>query len=311
MRGTEPQVVRDDQDAPAPPTSAPPPGARSRRTASALLVGLALLSLAAPQLASEEPLVDLRLGSLRIAIPAPVPWSERTVRLDESLRPPSLRHLCGTDLLGRDVLARLLHGARASLLIGFGATLGALLLGLLLGGTAALRQGPVDLILGRVIEILGCFPPLLLALCLVAAWGQRGLIPMIVGIAAGRTAAAARFARSETIRLQGASFWLAARATGAGPWQAARRHLLPLLATPLLVQAAFGIAQAVLLESTLGFLGLGVEPPTPSWGQMIGEGRGMAGAAWWTIAFPAAALALTLALLLQGGRESVVNEGRS
>jgi len=276
-----------------------PPGARSRRAGLALLGGLGLLALAAPRLASEDPLLDLRLGSARLTVPAPVPWSERRVRLEESLAPPSRRHLCGTDLLGRDVLARLLHGTRASLTIGFGATLGALLLGLLLGGTAALRPGPVDLMLGRVIEILGSFPPLLLALSLVAASGQRGILPMIAGIAAGRTAAAARFARAETLRLQGTSFWLAARASGAGPWQTARRHLLPMLEAPLLVQAAFGIAQAILLESTLGFLGLGVEPPIPSWGQMIGEGRGIAAVAWWTIAYPAAALAVTLALLLR------------
>jgi peptide/nickel transport system permease protein len=299
MRGNEPTKVSDGAVAPTSHASAPPPESGPRRTTAALLLGLALVSLAAPRLASEEPLLHLRLGSLTLSLPAPVPWSERTVRLDESLRPPSLRHFCGTDLLGRDVLARLLHGARASLLVGFGATLGALLLGLALGGTAALRPGPVDLTLGRVIEILGCFPPLLLALCLVAASGQRGVLPLIAGIAVGRTAAAARFVRAETTRLQAAPFWLAARASGAGPWQAARRHLLPLLATPLLVQAAFGIAQAVLLESTLGFLGLGVEPPTPSWGQMIGEGRGMAGVAWWTIAYPAAALALTLTLLLR------------
>ena len=227
-----------------------------------------------------------------------MPHSERRVRLDESLRPPSPSHPCGTDLLGRDVLARLLHGARASITIGFAATLGALLLGLLLGGTAALRPGPVDLVLGRVIEILGCFPPLILALALVAAAGQRGILPIVLAIAAGRAASAARFARAETMRLQGAPFWLAARAGGASPWQAARRHLLPLLATPLLIQAAFGISQAILLESGLGFLGLGVEPPTPSWGQMIGEGRGVAGEAWWVVVFPAAAIAFTLLALL-------------
>jgi ABC-type dipeptide/oligopeptide/nickel transport system permease subunit len=157
----------------------------------------------------------------------------------------------------------------------------------------------LDLALGRVIEILGCFPPLLLALALVAAAGQRGLLPILLAIAAGRTASAARFVRAETMRLQGTSFWLAARAGGAPPWQAARRHLLPLLAAPLLLQAAFGVSQAILIESGLGFLGLGVEPPVPSWGQMIGEGRGVAAGAWWTVAFPAAALALTLFLLLQ------------
>jgi peptide/nickel transport system permease protein len=237
-----------------------------------------------------------------------VPHSERRVHLDESLSAPSAVHLCGTDLLGRDVLARLLHGTRASVAIGFGATLLALLLGLLLGGAAALWPGAADLVLGRVIEILGCFPPLLLALALVAAAGQRGLLPILLAIAAGRTASAARFVRAETMRLQAAPFWLAARAGGAPPWQAARRHLLPLIAAPLLVQAAFGVSQAILIESGLGFLGLGVEPPVPSWGQMIGEGRGVASGAWWTVAFPAAALALTLLVLLQREPESVVND---
>src|SRR6185369_2728239 len=140
------------------------------------------------------------------------------------------------------------------------------------------------------------------------AAGQRGLLPILLAIAAGRTASAARFVRAETMRLQAAPFWLAARAGGAPPWQAARRHLLPLIAAPLLVQAAFGVSQAILIESGLGFLGLGVEPPVPSWGQMIGEGRGVASGAWWTVAFPAAALALTLLVLLQREPESVVND---
>jgi peptide/nickel transport system permease protein len=235
----------------------------------------------------------LVLGALgAIVLVAP---SSTEIRLPEALQAPSATHPFGTDALGRDLLARVVQGARVSLEVGFGATLLALVLGALLGGTAALRAGAVDLLLGRVIEVLGCFPPFVLALALVTVAGGAGLMPIMVAVGLGRAASTARFVRGEVQRRRGAGLWIAARASGAGLPRLALRHLLPLAAGPLVVQAAFGVAQAILLESSLSFLGLGIQPPAASWGMILAEGRATIEVAWWPILFPSVAIAATLA----------------
>ncbi len=240
--------------------------------------------------------------------PGPIPGARRAfapspsgIHLQEILLSPSASHPFGTDALGRDLLARVVQGARVSLLVGFGATLLALVLGALLGGTAALQGGIVDLILGRVIEILGCFPPFVLALALVTVAGGSGLVPIVMAIGLSRAASAARFIRGEVQRRRGAGLWVAARASGAGLPRLAFRHLLPLAAAPLVVQAAFGVAQAILLESSLSFLGLGVQPPAASWGLILAEGRATLEIAWWPIVFPSVAIMATLAVLEWAG----------
>jgi peptide/nickel transport system permease protein len=236
----------------------------------------------------------------RVLVWAPIRQSWREVDLTSTLEAPSVRHPFGTDGLGRDLLARVLSGARVSFTVGFGATALALLFGVLLGGTAGLYGGRIDLVLARVIETLSCFPPFILALALQAV-GGGGVGGMVLAIALGRTAAAARFARSESIRWRGTGVWTAARASGNSRPAAALRHLLPLASGPLAVQAAFGVAHAILLESTLSFLGLGVPAPTPSWGAILAEGRGSLGVAWWPVLFPCLGLALTLAALSWAG----------
>jgi peptide/nickel transport system permease protein len=223
------------------------------------------------------------------------------IHLEESLRPPSASHPFGTDALGRDLLARVVQGARVSLAVGFGATLLALVLGALLGGTAALQGGLIDLLLGRIIEILGCFPPFVLALALVTVAGGSGLMPIVMAIGLSRAASAARFIRGEVQRRRGSGLWVAARASGAGLPRLAFRHLLPQATAPLIVQAAFGVAQAILLESSLSFLGLGVQPPAASWGMILAEGRATLEIAWWPILFPSGAIMVTLAGLEWAG----------
>ncbi|HZM70370.1 MAG TPA: ABC transporter permease [Candidatus Cryosericum sp.] len=227
----------------------------------------------------------------------PVRYSYRGVALQEALLSPSSRHLMGTDALGRDILARVLNGASISLLVGFGATLVSLALGGLLGGAAGLRGGLSDLFLGRIIEVLGCFPPFLLAMALVAVSGGAGLPAVTLAIGIGRTAGAARFVRGEVLRFRGGVAWSAARSTGSSLPGILLRHILPLIAPPLLVQTVFGMAQAILLESGLSFLGVGLQPPIPSWGMVLAEGRATLEAAWWPILFPSLALALTLGSL--------------
>jgi peptide/nickel transport system permease protein len=296
---------------------------RSRPLRGLVLVGgLCAAALLAPLIANDRPILAWQEGRITFpfaggaweplagghAVWPPVPYSYRDVRLQEALQPPSSRHLLGTDTLGRDLLARIVYGARVSLLVGFGATLLALSLGAILGGAAGLQGGGTDLVLTRVIEVLGCFPSFILALALVTAAGGSGLAPLVTAIGLSRAAAAARFIRGEVHRWRGAGHFIAARAAGATLPRLATRHLFPLVAGPLAVQAVFGVAHAILLESSLSFLGLGVQPPTPSWGMILAEGRGTMEVAWWLVVFPAAALALTLATLSQaphGGAEIV------
>ncbi len=308
----------------------PEPGAR-RGTGPAvwLLAALVLVGALAPLLANDRPLLALVGGSIvapalsdlplvgrlfgssagtavdwrlagsdsRILLRAPVPYSYRGVRLEEALRPPGRRHILGTDALGRDLLARLIHGTRPSLTVGLLATALALLFGGLLGGAAGIRGGLADTAVMRVVEIVSCFPPFVLALAFVAAEGGGGMGPLVGAVALSRWAATTRYIRGEILRHRGSDLWAAARATGGSLPRLALRHLVPLLAPPLLVTTAFGVAYAIVLESSLSFVGLGVEPPTPSWGTILAEARGTLDAAWWPVLFPSLALLLVLGTL--------------
>ncbi|MFQ5877168.1 MAG: ABC transporter permease [Acidobacteriota bacterium] len=305
-------------------------GARGRgRYATAALIGLMIVAFLAPVIANDRPILarvggrtvapaladlpvlgvlfdrpEVRLipwhspqGEVRVLLRTPVPHSFRGIHLEEALQPPGGRHLMGTDVLGRDLLARVIHGTRPSLLVGLGATALAVLAGSLLGALAGLRGGLVDLLVVRLTDVVSCFPPFILALAFVAAAGGGGLAPIIAGIALTRWTGTARYVRGEVLRLRGEDLWSAARSTGASLPRLAVRHLLPLLASPLAVLAAFGVAHAIVLESGLSFVGLGVEPPTPSWGAILSEARQTLDAAWWPVVFPAAALLLVLGTL--------------
>ena len=236
-------------------------------------------------------------AGVEVLLRSPVPYSYRGIRLDEALMAPGGRHLLGTDALGRDLLARLIHGARPSLAVGLGATAVALLVGILLGAIGGLRGGLVDLAVVRLTDIVACFPPFILALAFVAAAGHGGLLPIIAGIALNRWTGMARYVRGEVLRLRGADLWDAARSTGATMPRLTTRHLLPMLAPPLAVLAAFSVAHAIVLESGLSFIGLGVEPPAPSWGGILSEARHTLTGAWWPVVFPAVALLLVLGSL--------------
>jgi peptide/nickel transport system permease protein len=318
-----------DAERARPPRAARPARPRHRRRGLAgwILAALAAIALLGPLIANDRPIVARREG--RITCPAcvdlftlgggpdltgdaapgagdppaaailgaPIPWSFRGIRLEEALQPPGRRHWLGTDALGRDLLARLIRGARVSLLVGAGATLLALMAGIAIGATAALRGGWVDLALVRLIDIFSCFPPFILALALVAAGGRGGIGPVIAGIALNRWASMARYVRGEVIRQRSAEAWEAARASGAAAPRLVVRHVLPLLAGPLVVLASFGVVHAIVLEAGLSFVGFGVDPPVPSWGAMLAESRLTLDAAWWPVAAPAAALLLTIASL--------------
>jgi len=252
----------------------------------------------------------LEPGGARALLMPPVPYSYRGIHLDEALRPPSRAHLMGTDALGRDLLARVIHGASLSLLVGFGATALALLIGFCLGSLAVVRGGLLDLLIVRVVDVVACFPPFVLALAFMAALGRTGVWPMIAGIALSRWTTVARYVRGEILRQRGGALWVSARAVGAGGVRLVLRHLLPLLAGPLAVLLSFGVANAIVLESGLSFLGFGVSPPTPSWGSILAEARGSLDAAWWPVFFPSAALVIVLASLCAAAESAAPEESR-
>lgn len=230
---------------------------------------------------------------------APLPHRPDTIDLGAVLEPPSGRHWLGTDTLGRDVAARIVHGTRVSVGIGLLAGAVALLIGVPVGAAAGYARGALDAVAMRVIEAVTCFPGLLLLIGILSVSPAfvRSIDPGIrVALAVGALewVPVARYLRAEFLRLAGSDIAVAARASGAGHTRIVVRHLLPAALPPVLVTAAFAVAGAVALEATLSFLGLGVADRTPSWGRMLHEARSHVAVAWWLALFPGAALFGTL-----------------
>jgi peptide/nickel transport system permease protein len=209
------------------------------------------------------------------------------------LRPPSAAHPLGTDDLGRDVLARVVHGARVSLKVGFVAVGIATALGLLVGLLSGFYGGWIDAVLMRFVDMMLCFPTFFLILSVIAF-----LEPSIWNIMAviGLTGwmGVARLVRAETLSLKERDFVAAARAQGAGDARIIFRHVLPNTLAPILVAATLGVAGAILTESALSFLGIGVQPPTPSWGNILTAGKDNIEYAWWLSLFPGLAILVTV-----------------
>lgn len=189
------------------------------------------------------------------------------------LKYPGLDALLGNDDLGRPVLDRLLIGARTSLAVGLGVVSLSAVLGTLVGGTAALAGGALDLILVRIIDVFLAFPGILLAIALAGILGP-GIDNVIIALTTVGWVGYARLVRAQVLSLKQRDHVVAARALGAGFGRVLLRHLLPLAVAPLIVEATFGIAGAVIAEAGLSFLGLGVQPPHASWGSMIRDGVG-------------------------------------
>ena len=224
----------------------------------------------------------------------------QAVDLAARLAGPTAAHPLGRDALGRDLLARLCHGARLSLAIAGAATVLSVALGVAVGAVAGWFGGWVDAVLARVIDVVLAFPGLLLAIALAAVLGPAPGHTVIALTALGWTGYA-RLARAQVTSLKHRDFVAAARAVGRRDAAILVRHLLPLAAPLLLVQATFGLSGAVLAEASLSFLGLGTPPPRPSWGAMLDEGRLFMLVAPHVVVVPAVALALTvLGLQLAG-----------
>ncbi len=251
----------------------------------------------------------LVLGLFVVAIFAHwlVPYDPNQIDLKQVLMPPSQAHFLGTDTLGRDVLSRIIYGSRISLLVGFVAVGLATLIGLVVGALAGYYGGWVDAALMRLVDLMLCFPTFFLILAVIAV-----LEPSIWNIMAviGLTSwmGVARLVRAEFLSLREREFVTAARALGASDVRLALRHMLPNALAPVMVSATLGVAGAILTESALSFLGLGVQPPTPSWGNILTAGKDNIEIAWWLSVFPGLAILITVMsynLLGEGIREAI------
>ena len=223
----------------------------------------------------------------------PVPHAPERSNLRDRLSPPTRRHLLGTDDRGRDVLSRMIWGTRISISVGFVAVGIAVSIGIVLGSIAGFYGGLPDTIIQRVIEVVMCFPTFVLILSLIAFLPPSIYnIMVVIGFVAWTDSA--RLLRGEFMRLRESDFTTAARASGLKDRRIMFRHLLPNGISPVLVSATFGIASAILTESALSFLGFGVPPPTPSWGELLSQSQRYVDRAWWLVMFPGLAIFLTV-----------------
>jgi len=231
-------------------------------------------------------------GAIERRIMPPVPYSPNRIELSEFYEKPGRRHWLGTDDRGRDLLSRLIWGSRISLSVGFVAVGIAILIGIPVGASAGYFGGAVDAVILRIIEIVICFPTFFLILAILAFLPQSIFnIMVVIGITGW--VGPARLIRGEFLKLRGVQYVEAVRALGASNVRTMFRHVLPNAVAPVLVSATFGVASAILYESALSFLGFGVPPPTPSWGEAISQAQNFIDA-WWLTLFPGFAIFLTV-----------------
>jgi peptide/nickel transport system permease protein len=221
------------------------------------------------------------------------PYDPAAIEVSAKLLAPQAGHLLGTDQLGRDVFSRMLLGSRISLTVGFIAVAISLIIGIFVGALAGFYGGVVDGVLMRFVDIMMCFPTFFLILTIVALLGPKIYNVMIV-IGVTSWMGTARFVRAEFLSLRGRDFVTAATALGAGDSRIIFRHMLPNALAPVFVSATLDVATAILVEAGLSFLGFGVQPPAPSWGNILTEGRLYIFDAWWLTVFPGAAILLTV-----------------
>jgi peptide/nickel transport system permease protein len=236
---------------------------------------------------------QVKLDESKALVMPPIPYSPYETDLSERLDAPSHKHWLGTDDLGRDVCSRMIHGAGVSLKVGFVAVGIALLIGVLAGALAGYYGGIIDIIISRFIEIVICFPFFFLILAVIAFLPPNIFNIMIV-IGITRWTGIARYARGEFMRLKNQEFTEAARALGVSDRKIIFKHILPNSLAPVLVSATFGIANAILIEAALSFLGLGIQPPMASWGGILSLAKQYIEVAWWLATFPGVAIFITV-----------------
>ena len=235
-------------------------------------------------------LTVLATAALLAAVVAPYDPNEMEF---DFLQPPSLAHPLGTDDLGRDLLSRIVHGARISLFVGISTVAISLLLGVVLGVAAGYFGGWTDTIIMRYIDLQWAFPNFIIAVYLVAVFGA-GLLNVIVAISLAFVDDFARIARGMILSIREEQYVAAARTLGASDMRIMIRHILPNAMAPIIVQATVSISYAILGEASLSFLGLGVQSSTPTWGLILADARSFVSRAWWLGVFPGLAIMLTV-----------------
>jgi len=230
-----------------------------------------------------------------VAILAPIisPYDPAAIDQNNLLVSPSSKHLMGTDSLGRDLFSRIVFGARISLSIGLIAVGIATLIGIIVGSIAGFYGRWIDSLIMRFVDLMLCFPTFFLILAVVAIL-EPSIFNIMVIIGLTSWMGTARLIRAEILSLKEREFIQAARAIGASNFRIILRHLIPNAIAPVLVSAILGIASAVLIESALSFLGLGVQPPTPSWGNILIEAKSTLGVTWWLTLYPGLFILITI-----------------
>ncbi len=234
-----------------------------------------------------------------IFAPLITPQKPETTSLELRLKPPFWMedsvapHFLGTDALGRDIWTRMVYGARVSLLIGLLAMLVAGPIGVFLGLISGYEGRVLDTVIMRFADAQLSIPAILLAVTIIAVLG-RNLLILIVVLGITKWVEYARVSRAEVLHLKETDFVMASRVVGAKPGRLLFLHILPNVMTPIIVLASFSVAEMILAEASLSFLGLGVQPPTPSWGSMISDGRDYLSNAWWVSTWPGIAILITV-----------------
>jgi peptide/nickel transport system permease protein len=235
----------------------------------------------------------MALGMVALTAPLVAPRDPLAMNPRARFAHPGATYPLGTDQFGRDILSRILHGSRISLGVGVVSVAMSLTLGLLLGSAAALREGTTDGFIMRTMDVLFAFPAILLALALMAVLGSKlGNVVLAIGLV--YTPVFARTVRATVLMIKHQEFVSAAQALGRPELRTFLRHILPNGLAPILVQATLSISTAILAEAALSFLGLGTQPPTPSWGAMLAESRAFMEVAPWTAVFPGVAIMLAV-----------------
>ena len=215
------------------------------------------------------------IGTLALGAPLVAPHSPTAIDAVAFQAAPSRTHPLGSDSVGRDVLSRLIYAARVSLTVGLLAVAMYVVIGTAIGAAAAYYGGGIDLVLSRIMDVMLSFPPLIIILFAVTVFGRPSIWNVIIVLGLLGWPSLARLVRGQFLALRDLEFVLAARATGASDARVVIRHMLPNALAPVLVAATFGMANAILVEAALSFLGMGVQPPTPSWGNMLTDAQSL------------------------------------
>ncbi|MCG2710782.1 MAG: ABC transporter permease [Candidatus Omnitrophica bacterium] len=235
-------------------------------------------------------------------------YQPNDIEIGNYLLPPSSAHLLGTDMLGRDLFIRMAYGARISLSVGLISVSISVLIGICLGSLAGFYGGRIDTLIMRFVDIMLCFPNIFLILALVALLEPSIMIIMaVIGLTSWM--GISRLVRAEILSLKERDFVQAARASGVSNLKIISRHLVPNAIGPVIVSATLGVAAAILVESSLSFLGIGVQPPTPSWGNILMDAKSSLGVAWWMTFFPGVSIFITVLgynLLGEGLRDVLI-----